>query len=790
MRKQLFITVCLLAIAAPWAAASTVAYWRFEAGPAGTDVLRTGGDGYTFSADIPDVSGNGNHLAVWSTGGGSGYGYRSDLALSRIPQTGAANQFSVKNTGGGPAMFTRSSQSLPTGKDLENITFSQFTIEAFFKPETGGWRTIVGRDSTNVTGQDTSLAAVYFQITPDHALAIKFADAQRYWHAAQSANGAIQGFTWGTDPDGLLGKWYYAAAVSDGATLSLYLANITDGTDLQLVAQTNIAASGSTNTSIAKGTTNGGDWHAGGWSVGRGLYNGGHGDRAYGFIDEVRISDVALAPEYFLINSRLGAWNPSPAKGTGNYGFTPDGTTVTANLSWNTGVNPSNPEQTNPAILKHYLYVSKDRNKFSDPNLFWVMDITAVGSTGQAAVAGLNFDGLYQWRVDEAVDKGGGVPSGRTDPNTIVGPVWSFGTLLSVPVITQQPVSVLTGAGETVQFTVAASSLSPVQYQWFKSADNANNTFTDDQAVGSSSYVGTLTLTNVQAANEGYYYSRLKNTADGYVYSNTVRLGIRRLVSRWTLDQADYVGGQYRDISGEGHHADPNGAPTFVAGQLGQGVSIPRAFGERPSTNSWARAGTWNPSEFSGQLTVSFWMKWAGLNGTWQGFITKRVASTWSNANVLWQVSSDNGLPHLWFQSPRSLISVANGLVAGQWQYIVATYDGTTGRIYINGEQRASGAFQFGDAVSAMICLGGNSFEIGGQEWMNGDLDDVKFFNYAVGELDVAQMYVADAPDKTACLQSQKPDVRFDLNNDCKVDVNDFAIFAETWLDSGLIGGN
>jgi hypothetical protein len=60
---------------------------------------------------------------------------------------------------------------------------------------------------------------------------------------------------------------------------------------------------------LAVGTTSGGDWHAGEWSVGRGLYNGGHGDRAYGFVDEVRISNSALAPSEFL------AAVPEPASG-------------------------------------------------------------------------------------------------------------------------------------------------------------------------------------------------------------------------------------------------------------------------------------------------------------------------------------------------------------------------------------------------------------------------------------------------------------------------------------------
>jgi hypothetical protein len=83
--------------------------------------------------------------------------------------------------------------------------------------------------------------------------------------------------------------------VSDGSDLKLYVNNA-------LVASTPIV---SANPGLAVGTTDGGDWDAGAWSVGRGLFNGGHGDRAYGFIDEVRISNSALAPNEFLNRSPL-----------------------------------------------------------------------------------------------------------------------------------------------------------------------------------------------------------------------------------------------------------------------------------------------------------------------------------------------------------------------------------------------------------------------------------------------------------------------------------------------------
>jgi hypothetical protein len=285
-RIQIVGFAALLTAAAATTHAATEAYWRFEAGPADTNVIHLAGDnaGNTWSADIPDVSGNGNDLSAWITGGCCGYAYRSDVATGTIAATGATNNFSVQNTGGGPGMFTGATP-------IQTITPAAFTIEASFRLENGGYRTIVGRDGTDVADQNRELAPLYLQAVPGNALAIKFADQEGFWHEAVSPAGALNTFAF---PNTTEGDWYHAAGVSDGSTLSLYLANATQGTGYQLVAQTDLTLSGSTNTAMATPAGDGGDWDAGNWTVGRGMYNGGHGDRAYGLIDEVRISSNAV----------------------------------------------------------------------------------------------------------------------------------------------------------------------------------------------------------------------------------------------------------------------------------------------------------------------------------------------------------------------------------------------------------------------------------------------------------------------------------------------------------------
>lgn len=292
---QLAALSAIVALSAASVQASTVAWWRFEEGPAGANVARNGQADGTFYGAVADSSGNGYTLSAWSDGNYAGYAYRSEVASSTLPLNGLANNYSVKNTGGYPALFTES------GTALQTWSPTAWTIEATFKLENGDYRTIVGRDSRGSASSNNDLAALYFQALPNNALAIKFSDVTGVWHEAISANNIFLSFNFQTDNNGYSAPWYSMAAVSDGSTLSLYLRNVNTLSGWELIAQTDMTLSGSLNTALSAGTGDGGDWDAGNFSVGRGLYAGNHGDRAWGYIDEVRLSDTALSVNEFLM---------------------------------------------------------------------------------------------------------------------------------------------------------------------------------------------------------------------------------------------------------------------------------------------------------------------------------------------------------------------------------------------------------------------------------------------------------------------------------------------------------
>ncbi len=287
----------VFAISAGPAMAVPVAYWRFEGDgvttpTVGVQVEDT--DGRTTTATgvgirAIDATGNGNTLWAWEQAF-AGHTYQADVSNATVTSSGAPNGFSVQNAGGFPALFSWSVQSSPT-VNVETIAPAQWTIEASVKPTTvgGGFRTIVGREGNGVTG-DPNLAPFYLQITDTGQFRINYTDAAGVNHIV-------------TSPDNVLAhQWYNLAATSNGSTLSLYVDSF-DGTGYQLEATADLT--GSANSAMINPglDLNGDTW---GWTVARGRYGNSddptadHTDRFLGFVDEVRISDDAVAPGSFL----------------------------------------------------------------------------------------------------------------------------------------------------------------------------------------------------------------------------------------------------------------------------------------------------------------------------------------------------------------------------------------------------------------------------------------------------------------------------------------------------------
>ncbi|MBE0537068.1 MAG: immunoglobulin domain-containing protein [Phycisphaerae bacterium] len=466
----------------------------------------------------------------------------------------------------------------------------------------------------------------------------------------------------------------------------------------------------------------------------------GFGARTGGVSNEHRVDNVLFGgPDWKVTDPQY-----SPAQ-DGNGWINPD---VDLTLTWEKAVlGPCGGQVAYDVIW------TKDEAVANDPNAepyVTVSDMQAV-----IAAADLNYEDEIYWRVDVRY---GGI--------TQKGDVWYVEAIKLVPDVVAQPVDTFGRVGETVSFTFNVSSQTqPVTYEWKKQ--------------GSDEIIGTAaTLQIVVAEDSGGRYTCTASNPSGPKTSRAARLEVARMVAHYTFDTKGQAGEPdfVEDSSGEGHHGLARGNVSIVQGKIGDG-----AYSFGGTSSDFVEIGRWNPSEVTNRLSVACWAKWTGTGATWQGIIGKRDA--WNDTDNYWHLECSFNGDSIYFQS-----WTAGQLASGgwsnhidQWTHIIATFDGTRGIMYINGEPAVSGNFSFARKPDSTLVIGSSEAN-GGNPW-SGLIDDVKIYNYALTPVEASSIYVADTGATGVC--SEFPE--YDLNGDCVTDLADFAIFMQGWMECNLI---
>jgi len=267
-----------------------VAYWRFEDRPVGILLPDTGANLQSVCATV-DSSFNGNDLYVAMARNRPMFA--AGVAASEVPQTGISNHSCLDTSQ--PAtdinrlnVYTHSEFSHASPMDVQRITPAQWTIEASVKAAKllGKAQGFLGRDANFTYETTRAPARLTFQIDARDRFAISYFDADGRFHEAVAEDLPVEA-----------GRWYHLAATSDGRVLRLYV-DALDGRGYVQHAATELPATGST--ALGKGQDNAE------WTIGRA---GNAGDpanwlRFWGWIDEIRISDIAREPANFLFASK------------------------------------------------------------------------------------------------------------------------------------------------------------------------------------------------------------------------------------------------------------------------------------------------------------------------------------------------------------------------------------------------------------------------------------------------------------------------------------------------------
>ncbi len=150
--------------------------------------------------------------------------------------------------------------------------------------------------------------------------------------------------------------------------------------------------------------------------------------------------------------------------------------------------------------------------------------------------------------------------------------------------------------------------------------------------------------------------------------------------------------------------------------------------------------------QIENEISVSAWVKLPDPLPDNSGVILyKRAAGTGDYSFALLFNKDDNG--YGWAVSPGSpenldYIRSTSTAIAGEWQYITATFDGTDRKIYVDNSR-------IDDVVVSAMANGGDSNlyigqgATGGSKY-KGTIDDVRIYNHALSESEILSSYLGD----------------------------------------------
>ncbi|MCC7289877.1 LamG domain-containing protein, partial [bacterium] len=206
-------------------------------------------------------------------------------------------------------------------------------------------------------------------------------------------------------------------------------------------------------------------------------------------------------------------------------------------------------------------------------------------------------------------------------------------------------------------------------------------------------------------------------------------------VGEWGLDEISGTGAYIKDTSGNTNHGTPNNT-----------ISTQGIYGKaRIFNGSNSYVGIPNNSVLSptNNITVEAWVKTTstGSNQVILGKSTGCITSgylLWINQNNL-----TPGRPNFIVGNTTWLDSNV-AVNDGNWHYVVGTYDGTTARIYVDGQLSNSGARSATLSSTTQLQIGGSTTGGGcSGVWFNGSIDEVRVSNVTRSAAEIRQAYEA-----------------------------------------------
>jgi len=333
------------------------------------------------------------------------------------------------------------------------------------------------------------------------------------------------------------------------------------------------------------------------------------------------------------------------------------------------------------------------------------------------------------------------------------------------PDITTQPDSATVESGTNVTFSIVA-------YNPY-TCDDTGMTYawTKDSVVIVGEESPSLEILGADSDDDGIYQCEVTLTAnDETTLSNAVELDIY-LPNQIIIDAP--MDGDVGDdaLPASTTVSSPTGETfDFVASSHGQALHVDG------TASSPAVGYTDEILLDTGEVSLSFWI--ANVS-PYTKYDVLGVLGNWSDStNVIKMMTLYGPTFSFIFYNDSGEVNVESTFHAGGCDptHVVLTYDKATVRIYVNGELDVSAPLAGEFLNEGPLYIGARPNETPN---FTADWDEVKLYNYALNTDQIAYLYDG----QMVCTDPPL----YDTNDDCVIDLDDFAAYAGEWLYDGSV---
>jgi hypothetical protein len=213
------------------------------------------------------------------------------------------------------------------------------------------------------------------------------------------------------------------------------------------------------------------------------------------------------------------------------------------------------------------------------------------------------------------------------------------------------------------------------------------------------------------------------------VYDGVVSSGLQLYLDAASYSSYPGSGTTWFDLSGNGNDVamQNSGSISYTASGGGYFTLASNGYFNRASTTG-IPTGT---SAYTFSVWIQKGASWGGNGMIGVG------SSTTTNQTNQFRTTSTNAYVNYWYGNDLAATSTVSP--ASQWVNIVAQWDGTTRKIWVNGTQVASAAASGLNVPSSLLLVGATN--VGGTETLRGNIGQALIYNRALSSTEINNNY-------------------------------------------------